>query len=250
MKILKQANRKKLLIVIGSVLVAVALIAGGAYGLVQSVETGATNSITKSHTDAKNALQTLNAVLAKKELTAKERLNAFDQLNQTLVKLSNEQCKDQKNNIVYDLTKVKDRCDSSHQKLNAVKMVTQNIEDSIKDDQALAAIMNPAKATDPTDPAKQLEIWTTVVSKLQAVKVSSTSTELKKGLVDTSTQYRDGWKDLIAADKEHNKANYEGTIKRLQAVQGAIVKVSEQQTAALSKLSADLKTAATVFQKS
>jgi hypothetical protein len=250
MKIFKPANRKQLLIIVGSVLVLLALIAGGIYWLMQSTEAGATKSIDKSHTDVGNAIKTLDTKLAQKEITSKERLGAFSQLNQTLEKLSSQLCKDQKSNIVYDLTKAKDRCGTSLQKLRAVKMVTITIEGSVRDDQALAAIMNPAKATDPTDAAKQLEIWTTIVSKLQTVKVSGSSTELKKSLVDASTQYKTAWQELITADKEHNKANYEGTIKRLQAVQGTVVKVSEQQTAQLQGLLAKLKTAMVASQKS
>lgn len=247
---LKQASKKKLVIIVSSIVVIIALIAGGMYWLIQSAETGATKAINKTHTDVGDALKTLDTKLALKELTPKERLGAFDQIDQTLTKLSSDLCKDQKSIVIYSLTKAKEHCDSSRQKLDAVKTATQNIEASIKDDQALAAIVNPAKTTDPTDPAKQLEIWTTIVSKLQPLKVSPSSTELKKNLIDLSTQYKTGWQDLITANKEHNKANYEGTIKRLQAVQGAVVKVSDQQTTQLQGLLAKLKTAVSKFQES
>ncbi|HMI08819.1 MAG TPA: hypothetical protein VK497_00265 [Candidatus Saccharimonadales bacterium] len=244
MKILKRANRKKLLIVAALII----LVAGGVYWIMKSTETGATKSIQVQQTTVSDALKTLNTKLAAKEIASKERVGAFDQLSQVLTQTQAALCKDQKSNVVYNLTKAKEECQASRQKLDEVKTANQNIADSVKDDQALALIMNQAKATDPTDPAKQLEIWTTIVSKLPPLKVSASSIELKNSLITSSTAYKTAWQELITADKEHNKANYEGTIKRLQAVQGTVVKASEQQATQLKTLLGKLKTAMAAYR--
>lgn len=247
---LKRANRKRLLIIAGAILVVIILIAGGMYWVMKSTEAGAIKSIQTNQIAVSDALKALNAKLANKEMTSKDRLGAFDQLSQTLTKAGTELCKDQKTSVAYGFSKAKGLCDASRQKLDLVKHAGQDIQDSIKDDQALTAILNPARVNDPTDSAKQLEVWTTIVSKLQPLKVSASSTELKNSLIAASTAYKTGWQDLITADKAHDKAAYEGTIKRLQAVQGTVVKVSEQQTAQLKTVSDKLKTAVAAFQKS
>jgi len=248
MKILKRANRKKLLIVAAAVAALIILVAGGVYWIMKSTETGSAKSIQVQQTTVSDALKTLNTKLAAKEITSKERVGAFDQLSQMLTQAEAALCKDQKSNVVYNLTKAKEECEASRQKLDEVKTANQNIADSVKDDQALALIMSPAKATDPTDPAKQLEIWTTIVSKLSPLKVSASSIELKNNLITSSTAYKTAWQDLITADKEHNKANYEGTTKRLQAMQGTVIKVSEQQATQLKTLLGKLKTAIAAYQ--
>jgi uncharacterized membrane protein len=247
MKFPGRLNKKKLIITVVAVVVAIGVIAGGVYWLMQSTESGATKSIEKNQTAVANALKTLNAELVNKEITPKGRLDTFDQFNQTLRTIESDLCKSPKGSPVYALTKAKEHCEISHQKLSDVKKASQNIENSIKDDQAFALIIAPASKNDATDPAKQLEIWTTVVSKLQALNVSDSSTELKKNLVATSTAYKTTWQDLITADNAKNKADYEGAIKRLQAVHGTVVKASEQQALGLKSLLAKFKEATVAF---
>jgi hypothetical protein len=242
-------TNRKFWIVVASVIVAILIVTGGAYWLLRSAESGAEASINKSKSDVGSSLQTLNTKLINKEITPKDRLAAFNGFSQSLATISNDLCKSDSKNIMFGISKAKQRCDAAHQKLLAVKVAGEKIEASVKDDQLFSTVLDPAKSADPTDGAKQLAAWDAVLSKVPSVSVSQDTTPIKNHLLAVANAHKIAWQELIDADKAQNKTSYNASITKLNTAHAELAKISDEQSAAFKKLLTRLRDAITSLKQ-
>lgn len=241
-------NKKKLWIITVSILIVVAVLIGLALWFKQSAESGAKVSIEKSHVAVGNALKTLNTKLADPKLTDKDRLGAFSQLDQALQKMSSDTCSVEAKNIMFTVSSAKKSCDDAHKKMLAIRAAAEKIQQSVKDDQTISAVLAPIQTADATAPAKQLEAWSTVESTISAAEISRDATNLQNHLLAVANAYKVAWRELIDADKAQNKANYNAAIKKLDAAKEELAKVATEQTTAFKNSLIEFKQAVSDFK--
>jgi hypothetical protein len=243
-----KGSKKKLLILIAGIIVVLGILTALVLWFKSNAETGATNSIQKSRTDVGTALKALNTKLADTKLSSKDRLNAFNDLDKNLAKISSDTCSIEGKNIMFALSSAKARCDDIHKKLLTVRTSSQKIQESVKDDQALAVVLDPIKTADATNPAKQLEAWNTIAANSAKANISQDGTNLKNQLLVVSSSYKTAWQELIDADKAQNKTNYEAAVKKLDAAKEELAKIATTQTNSFKDNLAQFKQAVSSFK--
>lgn len=243
-----KGSKKKIVIIAAGVLVVIGILIATAFWLKGSVETNASSSIKKSHTDVDGALKTLNKKLADTKLSSTDRIKAFTSLEDSVGKINKELCSSESKNVMFNLSDAKKQCGETHKKLSAIETSLQKIQERVKDDQSLAQVLAPVKSADVKDPAKQLEAWTTVVNSAAKATVSQDGVGFKSHLLAAAISYRDAWKELVEADKAQNKANYDAAIKKIDTAKDELAKVAGEQTTAFKKSLVEFKQSVSVFK--
>lgn len=240
-------SRKKL-IIIAAALVIVAVFVGAGFWLKALAETGAKASIEKSHTDVTGAIKTLNTKLVDPKLAVKDRIVAFSQLDEKLGQIDGDTCSAEAKNIAFVISSAKKSCRDAHAAVLAIRTATQKIEQNVKDDQALSAVLTPIQSADAADATKQLEAWTMVATNISKVKVSTDATNLKSHLLTVASSYKTAWQELVNADKAQNKVNYNASVKKLDAAKDELAKVAQDQTSAFKNSLAEFKQSVSAFK--